>query len=65
MRKRDTLADGQELALFYQLGWVLLGASMSLTDWAWHSPHAGIQFHRPWTSDEALLHCEGRQKTTS
>lgn len=56
MRKRGTFADGQELASFYQLGWVLLGAALSLTDWAWHCPHAGIQFHTLSTSDEALLH---------
>lgn len=66
MRKRGTFADGQELASFYQLGWVLLGAALSLTDWAWHCPHAGIQFHTLSTSDEALLHCEHRQnKATS
>jgi len=29
MRKRDTFVDGQELASFYQLGWVLLGAALS------------------------------------
>lgn len=60
MSKRDTFADGQELASFYQLGWVLLGAALSLIDGAWHAPHAGIQFLRLSTSDEPLLYREGR-----